>query len=453
MNSPDGSAVQPCGDRLGAMALLARCTPEGWLEGLQVLLLGLAVLELFLRDSLIASNLLVTAWLVLALLRQSAARPWSFVLMGMLLLNLRWIALDEGPLPVSPLDHLLMLTAFACGFGRPSPWWLRQASILALATLIGVLLQLEVVVDFARFGLEYHTDALTKNQTALLAGLAWLCSLIGILACRPPWGRLLHGLALVAATVLLRAADSRAGMGMAALAVLLGGLLAFSPRLLALWRRHGKTLRRPLLITLAAVATVIAGLWLLHHQAAEMSGAGMPIDRIYGEENLENDAARLRLWGCYLGVPFTGSNRFLWGVGYERAWQVMCTAREVGRPLSHAHNLFLQVWAENGVAGLLFLLCWMGWVVQRLILNLRQPCQNSKRLLLFASSSLVIYLVGFNLFELGMIKVPLFMVCFGLFLAAPFSIEANPPDQQALSELSSRQRSKPASGEKSLSRS
>lgn len=393
------------------------------LEGMQSLALGVAVVALFASGDLQASNGLVAVWLVLGLLRQAAARPWSFALLGLVVLNLRWIVLDEGPLPVSPIDHLLMLTAFACGFARPSAWWLRQASVLALATLIGVLLQLDVVVDFARFGVEYHTAALTKNQTALLAGLASLCSLIGALAHRPPWSRLLHGLALVATLLLLRAADSRAGMGMAGLAVLFGSLLSWGPALIHRWRQRFGRLRRPLLILAILMATLLTVLWLIHQQTAEVPEDGIGLAGIYGEENLENDAARLKLWSCYLGLPFTGNNRFIWGVGYERAWRVLCTARQVGRPLSHAHNLFLQVLGENGVAGFVFMSAWIGWTLRRVLHNCRQQALANRRLLIFSSAALVTYLVGFNLFELGMVKVPLFMLCFGLFLATPFSLE------------------------------
>jgi O-antigen ligase len=404
------------------------------LDGIQSLILGLAVIALFQRIDLQISSGLVLIWLVISLLRQADARPWSFVLLGLLMLNIRWVVLDEGPMPVSPMDYILMLTAFACGFRRPFAWWFRLASTVAVATLIGVLLHLDAVVDFARFGIEYHIAALTKNQTALLAGLASLCSLIGWLAGRVLWSRLLHALSLVGGLTLLRATDSRAGVGMLCLAVLLSGLLVAGPRLLSFWRRRFAHLRRPWLIATAALVVVVLALWLWYQQWTQVEPVlgGAAIGQIYGEENLENDAARLRLWNCYLGLPFTGSNRFVWGVGYEKAWRVLCTAEQVGRPLSHAHNLPLQVWGENGVVGITFLLTWLGWVFARMFRNVCRPDGGSSRLAVFASSSLVFYLMGFNLFELGMVKIPLFIIFFGLFLACPFSTEPPPRPLSAL---------------------
>jgi O-antigen ligase len=418
MSSSGGLSMRACTGASNDGTVQAWITRGAWLEGMQSLALGLAVVALFVSNDLQPSNGFVVVWLLLGLLAKSAARPWSFVMIGLVVLNLRWIVLDEGPLPVSPIDYVLMLAAFACGFARPSTWWRRQVSVLALATLVGVLLQLEIVVDFARFGIEYHAAALTKNQTALLAGLASLCSLIGALTSRVPWSRLLHAVALVAALFLLRAADSRAGVGMVCLAVLLAGVVAYGPLLAAGWRQRFGGLRRLLLIA----AILLAGLWLIHQLTAMVGLDGAGIAKVYGEENLENDAARLKLWGCYLGIPFSGSNRFIWGIGYERAWRLLCTAESVGRQLSHAHNLFLQVWGENGISGFLFLISWIGWTLSRIIRNCRQQVQANQRLFIFSSCALVTYLLGFNLFELGMIKVPLFMVSFGLFLATPFSI-------------------------------
>lgn len=393
------------------------------LEVIQCALLGFAIVSPFQSSDLQDSNLLVVMWVVLALLRQAQARPWSLMVLGLLVLNIRGVVLDEGPTPVSPVDYILMVAAFLCGYGRSQAWWLRQASVVGLATMVGVLLHLEVVVDFARFGVEYSIAALTKNQTALLAGLAAIGSVVGWLAYRSPLLRVLHGIALVAAGLLLRAADSRAGVGMACLAMLGAGLVVLATPLRALGRKRSQGLRRPLVVACAVLLAGGVGFWLLsRHQGGAVVapvGAGM-MEQIYGQENLENDAARLNLWGCYLGLPFTGDNRFIWGVGYEKAWRFWCNAEKVGRPLSHAHNFLLQVWAENGVAGALFVLSWLGWIVSRAVGNARRLPQLYNPVVVFGSIAFLIYLIGFNLFELGMMKVPLLLFCFGLFLASPF---------------------------------
>ena len=97
-----------------------------------------------------------------------------------------------------------------------------------------------------------------------------------------------------------------------------------------------------------------------------------------------------------------------------------CGAPEIGRSLSHSHNLLLQVWAETGISGALFALGSLGWILARIVGNTRGVVSGSARLMLFGSSAYVFYLLLFNMIELGMVKVPLLMFLFGLFLAAPF---------------------------------
>lgn len=388
------------------------------MDWIQSLLFGLAILLPFQNDNLVGSNSLVLAMLVLSLLGSSGGRPWSVMLAGLLLLNVRGVVLDEGPMPVSPVDYIVMLAAFLCGYRRSQAWWLRQAAVVAIATLIGVLLHFEVVMDFARFGVEYSIAGLTKNQTALLAGLACLSSLIAFLAYRNLALRVLHGFAFAASVLLLRAADSRAGAGMAILSILLAGLVVLVGPLLRLGRKRWNLQGKTILITALLLLGLGAGLWWINQQANPGVTGG--IDQFYGEENLENDAARLNLWRCYFGLPFTGDNRFIWGVGYEKAWRFWCSAERVGRPLSHAHNFILQVWGENGIAGSGFILGWLGWICTRAAWNIRRLSVGWDRLMVFASTAMLIYLVGFNMFELGLIKVPLLTYCFGLFLASPF---------------------------------
>ena len=390
---------------------------SGWLQGL---LLLLAVALLFVVDDLQLSSACVLLWMLLALIEQAKARPWSLAILGIVALSVRPLILDEGPLPSSHTDYVLMVAAFLCGYGRGPRWWLRCGSVVALATLIGVVLNLEVVGDFARFGIEYHLPPLTKNQTGLLAGFSSLTALISLLASHRWRGRLVFSLALAAGLLLLAASDSRGGIVMLVMGCLLAALLLFRAELLARLRRLLGTpawLRIGLAIALAAV--LLTG-WVSWHGLQDPRGLQTRLADVYGEENLENDSSRLRVYQCYLGLPFTGNNRFIWGIGYGNAMKRGCGAPEIGRSLSHSHNLLLQVWAETGISGALFALGSLGWILARIVVNTRGVVSGSARLMLFGSSAYVFYLLLFNMIELGMVKVPLLMFLFGLFLAAPF---------------------------------
>lgn len=244
----------------GEGVAVPRLVPSLTLTGLsragQALFLGLAITLLFVTENLQPSSACLLSWMGLALLGQGSSRPWSLAVMGMLMFNVRQVMLDEGTIPSAHMDVVLMLAAFLCGYGRSRGWWLRAMGAVAVATLIGVSGNLEVVFDFARFGIEYHALALTKNQTALLAGFAVICALTSLAASRTWWTRLLFGGSLAASLLLLKAADSRAGIVMLLVALSLSALLFWGSRCMAVGRRGVTLLRHN-------KAVIAAGLLLL----------------------------------------------------------------------------------------------------------------------------------------------------------------------------------------------
>lgn len=401
---------------------LPSLTLRGISGAFQAILLCLAIALLFVTENLQPSSTCGLFWMFLVLLGHASSRPWSLAVLGMLMLNVRQVMLDEGTIPSSHMDMVLMVAAFLCGYGRSRGWWLRTMGAVAVGILIGVSGNFQVVFDFVRFGIEYHALALTKNQTALLAGLAVLCGGTSLAASRNLWTRLLFAGSLCASLLLLRAADSRAGIAMLLVALLLSALLLWGRRWMEVVRSGNPLLRHKKIFIAAGLlllALTIGVSVLIKSSHDSMLPAGL--DQMYGEENLENDASRIRVYSCYLGLPFTGNNRFIYGVGYGSAMKGMCTAAEVGRSLSHAHNLILQIWAETGLVGALFLLPSLSWILWRVIKNISKADRSPSPLLLFSGSAFVFYLLLFNMVELGMIKVPVLMALFGTFLAAPFS--------------------------------
>ncbi|CAK6686684.1 O-antigen ligase family protein [Synechococcus sp. BA-124 BA4] len=387
----------------------------------QAILLCLAIALLFVTENLQPSSACGLLWMFLVLVGHASSRPWSLAVLGMLMLNVRQVVLDEGTIPSSHMDMVLIVAAFLCGYGQRRGWWLRTMGAVAVGILIGVIGNFQVVFDFVRFGIEYHALALTKNQTALLAGLAVLCGGTSLAASRNLWTRLLFTGSLGASLLLLRAADSRAGIAMLLVALLLSALLLWCRRPMEAVRSSNPLLRHKKIIIaggLLLLALAVGLSVLIMSSPDPMLSAGLY--QMYGEENLENDASRIRVYSCYLGLPFTGNNRFIYGVGYGSVMRGMCPAEAVGRSLSHAHNLILQIWAETGLVGTLFLLPAMSWILWRVIKNMSKADRSPSLLLLFSGSAIVFYLFLFNMVELGMIKVPVLMILFGTFLAAPF---------------------------------
>jgi hypothetical protein len=384
-----------------------------------------AIFSLFLPTGTRMSAGFTTLWISLEALRRTRDTPWSWGLLAILLLNIRGIVVGDGPQPVSHMDYVLMITAFLLGYGRSSKAWQRSAALCCIGCALGVLLRFEVIWDFARWGIEYQTPILTKNQTALLGGFASSCGLMALFLSehRRWWPALIPSTGLC--LLLSYATTSRAALALTPLSLAIGLLISWrgpiSQQLNNWWNRHWRG------ISLAVTAAGVAGLaglvsmqQLMHGTLLGRLAAG------YGQENLENDLSRLKVYSCYAGLPFKGENRFLYGVGYQNSWEKWCTPEVLGRQLSHAHNLLLQIWGDTGAISTLFLLICAGLILLRLWRNGRAlPWRTSAGITIS-----FVYLASFNMVELGMMKVPVLMAGFGYFIAAVYvPIAATSQDQ------------------------
>ncbi|MCP9916700.1 O-antigen ligase family protein [Cyanobium sp. ATX 6F1] len=208
--------------------------------------------------------------------------------------------------------------------------------------------------------------------------------------------RLLIGLGTLLYTVMVLGTQSRAGLGLIPITLIMGWALRHGAM-----KRHWKTfrLKGPEAAVLAGTSIVLLGVFILREtpQIQELTKAAT---ELYGEENLISDQGRIDLWRCYASLPFSGNNRFLFGAGYGKARQ-LCQIFLPGhdRPLTHAHNLPLQIWAKSGTLPLAALLVALATLGLRLWRRLRFNATIT------GLTALFMYALLFNLLELGMLKV------------------------------------------------
>jgi len=84
---------------------------------------------------------------------------------------------------------------------------------------------------------------------------------------------------------------------------------------------------------------------------------------------LTSDSHRLEAARCWLSAMFTGSNRFLYGVGFnnEKLNSLCIYIRGEGRSMGHAHNTFAQIGGHHGLLGIIALSILLIVVVQGLV--------------------------------------------------------------------------------------
>ena len=224
-------------------------------------LLVLAVVLLFIEDGKRYSAGATTLWLAIETLRLSGARPWSLGALSILALNVRGIVLEDGPTPVSHMDYVVIIIAVLVGFGRDAAHWRRTAALVSGACLLGVLLNAEVIFDFAWWSIEYQAQSLTKNSTALLAGIGALSGVMAALLGRHQWRWWLPMIpCILASLVLAKATTSRAALGLVPLALLLAGLLISRDRLSSAFRTRLSALSPP-----SAAGSAWPPCWCLSH--------------------------------------------------------------------------------------------------------------------------------------------------------------------------------------------
>ena len=382
---------------------------------------------------------LTTLWLVLAVFIPAGVSSWRIGLALILLLNLRGVVLSEGPQPVSHMDYILIITAFLAAI-RPNgcQYWQKCLAVCCWAIGFGAALSLpKLILAIETQSLPFRLGFLSINQTALLAGIGVCSALSCVLTATGRVTRLISAVPLLLCIMLAIGTHSRAALGFVPVSILLASLLFQTGRPTT----HPAPCRSILSKSSFLLAAIVAlAAIVLHLYGAPRSDQ---LRNFYGEENYMNDRGRAAVYSCYAAAPLTGENRFIYGVGYGNSSKGQCNMRQrIGRNLTHAHNLFLQVWAETGLVPGIALLTCAAYVARRLHLDQGSVWRRSKSVfcvearMRVAYNIIIIYPILFSLVELGMLKVPMLTVLFGHLMGLGLQrVQAVDAAQELLAEV------------------
>lgn len=355
------------------------------------LLLPLAALLFLLPLNPLLSSLPASAWVMAQLVLAPQERRWAlWPLALVLLLMARTWWLNEMPHPASAQDGLLLVASLLAATGvaqRRWPWLLRLP-LLALPWLIPQLGPKPWIPN----------PLAGPNQGGYLLGLLLLLA-VGWLWQRsqPWWGRLLAGGAAALALLMVWQTGSRA-----ALISSLGALA-----LVLLRERAAKgQLWRDLLGLLGLAAGAVALKQLLRPSSTGLPGL-----------HLSSDLGRLEIGQCYIQLPFSGSNRLLYGVGFERP-KDFCHQQIHGGVADHAHNLYLQLWADSGLLGLLGL----GLLLALLLISWKRAEPLLDPLARRVGQAALVYTLLQGCFDLSLLHWPVTQVFTGVLLAIPLAV-------------------------------
>ena len=310
-------------------------------------------------DARYPAYVILLLWLIWRLLLQLDRHPLVAIFLLLLGAQAGQFVLERDLQPSSVSDPLVIALGFVAMVGRQDRQWRDTLRWLSLCTF--PLLVWSIGQDP---GQPLQLPVAGINRLGFLLGFLQLaCWSSACLATRW-WSRCVFGALAVGCLPMLFHNGSR-------VAILAPGLAVFCAFAFALWLRNQwlpmswqfvLAWRRPILIGIFALL-LSSGLVVVHRWYLDP-----PVDmeqiRSNASENVLSDRGRVETALCWARQPLRrGEEKFLLGLGHNEKVQRYCDARRVpsmrlmGRPegLPHAHNLFAQIFAENGLLGVLSL--------------------------------------------------------------------------------------------------
>jgi len=397
---------------------------EGWCD----LAFPLAIALLCLDQRTPAFSLLLV-WLLVRLGQQVPRRPLVAVFLLLLGAQAGQFVLERDLQPSSASDPLVIALGLVAMLGRSALQWRSTLRCVALSI---VPLALWAAGQDPAVRLDLPVGGL--NRLGFLLGILQLAAWASIWLSRCAWTRFLYGTLTILSVPMVLHNGSRVTLLAPACAVLVGvacvvirrGSEGFPGAWLGFvnWIQQ----RRHVLMLIASFVCVL----LLQTTLSWYLNPGV------AQRNVLSDRGRIETALCWASQPLgRGVDKALLGVGYNRSVQVRCTGKklpavaEVGRPegLPHAHNLFAQVFAENGLLGFGSLMVLLGLMVwrMRLILSGVAGWENAEIAVLFGLP-LLVYLLLNGLVSSFQIFLMSNQLLIGLGLASLWPYRESAPD-------------------------
>ena len=390
-----------------------------WLRGdgfdaLLDLLLPLSLLTLRLEPGQdpTVMVLVLCFWLTAKLLLRARFNTLYLVLVGLLLICVSTL-IGQTSVSSSPTDLIVFLLAFAAGVGRSRPQW--RASLWALSLMGVVALMLFHWKHDSNDNLTFLAEwlplsplldsvgriaAIAINRSAYLLGLVVLCCWSLFRFGGRGLQKAVSAVLLLLAYALAVLTGSRAGAWLPILVIVLIEVLWH-------WR---------LRVKVVAVSVAILALSALLCVLIYLPGSPLAYRNL-------SDAGRAEVAHCFLAKSVQSPSALMVGYGGDVV-SLACKSetrnpRIIASGLTHAHNVFLQILADNG------LICVVG-LVALLFVALR----NGLAMLVAGDAvqgsialGSALFFVGFGLIESTLIHVLLQQVLAGYLLSASWSSE------------------------------
>ena len=359
------------------------------------LLLPAAIILFLMPTNPVISSVPASAWVMLQLALAPAEKRWALWPMAFVILaTARTWWLHEMHNPASSEDILLVVASFlAASWVSASRWILLLKMLLIPLPLIAINLGSQ----------PWTVNSFTgRNSNAYLIGLVAVISICMLFnQHRSKIDYVIPLIASILSIFLLWQAQSRAGMIATAAAI---GIVKLKDEYF-----RGRFLKASTITAAAGVAILISLRFM--RPSSIINAAGI---------DFKSDLGRLQIQNCYIKLPFSGNNRFIYGIGFEHK-DKFCKNEVITGVLEHAHNIYFQVWANTGIIGFTGMLLFLALLVAQW----RKKDQYLNPILSRAGLALLIYVLLQGAFDATIIYWPVTQVFTGILLAIPFCAADN----------------------------
>ena len=312
---------------------------------------------------------------------------WPCLCLGLLGVRLWWF--NAGPGPASFADAALFFVSLLASSSVAMHRW----SYLFKGLLVGFI-PLALLLGPKPWN---PNPFIGSNQAAYLMGFMLIVSLFWALQLSQQlWLRLIASVVTALSFVMIWQTGSRAALVASIVSIFFVVVREIKIRFNTL---------KPILWLLSGAAFVYFIRWQFFSSSPSLPGfkAGSDVGRIIASQ-------------CYAQLPFSGNNRFFYGVGFDRMKE-FCDISFQNSALQHAHNFYIQIWSATGLFGLFSMLL--------LLVMLISCWQTAYRMmpsyLRCVGQASLVYVLLQCAFDLSVLHWPITIIFTGIFLAIPLS--------------------------------
>ena len=356
------------------------------------LLLPAAIILFLMPINPVISSVPASAWVMLQLAFAPAEKRWALWPMAFVILaTARTWWLHEMHNPASSEDILLVVASFlAASWLSASRWTLLLKMLLIPLPLIAIN------ISSPAWAMNISTGR-NPNPIAYLIGLIAVISICMLFdQHKNKIDYLIPFVASILSILIIWQLKSRAGLLAMAIAI---GIVKLKDEYF-----RGRFFKA-FTITAAAGIAILTNLKFMRPSSIN-NAAG--IDFI-------SDLGRLQIQNCYIHLPFSGNNRFIYGIGFEHK-DKFCKNEVIAGVLDHAHNIYIQVWANAGIIGFTGMLLFLALIVAQW----RKKDKSLNPTLSRVGLAILIYVLLQGAFDASIIYWPITQVFTGILLAIPF---------------------------------